>query len=461
MPMKRTTLYFKRIISGGIFFIGCHIACATDLMDVYRDALANDPTFKQAYSTYMANREALPQATAALLPQVLVSAQAGRFKQHVEAGTLIIDADYDAQQWQINATQTLFNYQSWMQVQKAKASVKAAQATFNSAAQDLLLRTSQAYLDILLAQDTLRFAEAKKAANQRQYEQASERFKVGIEPITSVYEAKAGYDQSVADLISARNREINRNENLRKLTNHVYEYISPLRNDKLPLIPPEPNRVEEWIATGIRQNYALAYAKYSMEAARENIKAQTAGNWPTLSLQGNTTNSSASGEGTSSFFIPAYQRISNASLLLNFPIYQGGLVASQTRQAKFQYQTSSEQYEQSYRNILSDTRITFNTVMDGISKVEADRQTVISRVNSLDSTTAQFEVGTRTMVDVVNATQRLFESRVQLASDQYGLIDAELRLKYLAGTLNVTDLQEINAWLNTLRVDRFPPPSAA
>jgi outer membrane protein len=140
---------------------------------------------------------------------------------------------------------------------------------------------------------------------------------------------------------------------------------------------------------------------------------------------------------------------------MNFPVFQGGLVQSQTRQAQYDFQSSSEQMESTYRDVVVNSRIAFNTINDGISKVEADRQTVISQKNSLDSTEAQFEVGTRTMVDVVNAQQKLFEAQEQLAKDQYDLINAMLTLKYLSGTLNVNDIQLVNSWLATTRVNGY------
>ena len=142
---------------------------------------------------------------------------------------------------------------------------------------------------------------------------------------------------------------------------------------------------------------------------------------------------------------------------MNFPVFQGGLVEANTKQAKFDFQTSSEQLEKTYRDVVVNSHVAFNTIIDGISKVKADRQTVVSQQNSLESTEAQFQVGTRTMVDVVNAQQKLFEAQEQLASDQYRLINAMLLLKYLAGSLSVSDLQEVNSWLATTRVAGLPP----
>lgn len=433
---------------------------ATDLMDIYKQALENDTNFKNAYDNYMSSSEAIPQARAALFPQVLINTQVGRNVQNVALANSISDIYYGNTLWQVTASQAIFNYQAWAQIKQAKASVKAAQATFNDAAQNLILRTSKAYFDVLFAKDTLDFAEAKKRANKRQLEQATQRFKVGLDAITSVYEAQAAYDQSVATVISASNNQINQNENLRKLTNHVYETLSPLRDSKIPLIKPEPNDVNEWVDTGLRQNYKLFAAKYSLEVAKENVKAISAGNWPVFAIQSNAAQTH-NATTDSSFFVPTKQTQANVALAMNFPIFQGGLVQSQTRQAQYDYQAVSEQMEQTYRDVEVNSRIAFNTIIDGISKVKADRQTIISQQNSLESTEAQFEVGTRTMVDVVNAQQRLFEAQEQLASDQYNLIYSILNLKYLAGSLNVNDLELVNSWLATTRVNGLFPVAKA
>lgn len=428
---------------------------ATDLMDIYKQALENDTQFKAAYDTYMSSTEAVPQARAALFPQVGINTQVGRNLLNAAVGGQNSSLAYNTNQWQVTASQAIFNYQAWAAVNKAKASVKAAQATFNNAAQNLILRTAKAYFDALLAKDTLDFAEAKKRANKRQYDQATQRFNVGLDAITSVYEAKAAYDQSIATVISSRNNQINQSENLRKLTNHVYEALAPLKDSKIPLIKPEPADVNEWIDAGLKQNYNLLTAKYSLEASKESMKSISSGNWPVFSVQTNATQTHNQVD-AASIFAPSKQLQAGVALAMNFPIFQGGLVQSQTRQAQYNYRNSSEQFESAYRDVVVNSRIAYNTINDGISKVKADRQTIISQQNSLESTEAQFEVGTRTMVDVVNAQQRLFEAQEQLASDQYNLIYSILTLKYLAGTLNVNDLEQVNSWLATTRINGLP-----
>jgi outer membrane protein len=453
---------------------------ATDLMDVYHQALANDPIFKSAYDNFMAQSQQIPQATAALLPQLTSSGFTGLYRQNINGGAFKVDQTYDNITWKLSASQAIFNYEAWSKVQLAKANVKAALANFNDAAQNLILRTAKAYTDLLYAQDTLNYSEAKKRANQRQLEQAQARFNVGFTPITSVYEAQSAYDQSVAEVIQAQNNLINQNENIRRITNHVYENIALLRNNNIPLIKPEPNKPEEWVATGLRQNYALFAAKFSLQAARENIKAQSSGNWPTFNIQANTQQlqqnvisgtSSINAQATtpgqqtldnaisnafSNTFIPQTQTISSVVVSMNFPFYQGGLVEANTKQAQFNFQAASEQLEKAYREVAVNAHISFNNVIAYISKVFADRQTIVSQQSSLESVQAQFNVGTRTMTDVVNAQENLFKAQEQLAKDQYDLINYSLNLKYLAGTLNVIDLEEINTWLATTRINGLP-----
>ena len=413
---------------------------------------------------FLAKSEALPQAWSQLLPQLSAAALVGRNQQFIDAGAFTIQQAYNSNQWKANASQAIFNYQAWEQVKQARASVKAAMAEFNDAAQQMMLRTSHAYLQLLLAKDTLSFAQAKKRANKRQLEQAQERFNVGLDAITAVYEARAAYDQSTAEVIADNNKLMNLNQDLSRITNHTYEHVSPLRNNNIPLISPEPKIVDEWITTGLKQNYSLYSAKYRLQAARESIKASASSNWPVFSIQGNivdTHNSSNAHDGSGStafannLFIPQEQRLAAVSLNANLPLFQGGLVAYKTRQAKYDFQSSVQQLERVYRNVVVSTNIYFNTILDGIEKVKADRQTVMSQQNSVDSVNAQYTVGTRTMTDVVLAQQHLFEAQQQLAADQYILIDSILNLKYFAGTLSVADLEEINAWLDTTRVAKL------
>lgn len=459
---------FRLAFSIAIYALLCFVkpVFATDLMDVYHHALENDPKFKADYSNFLAKSEKLPQAWSLLLPQVSFEALLNRNAQYVSATNILINQRYNGNEWRLAANQDLFNYQAWQQVQQAGAGVKSALASFNDSAQDLILRTAAAYFEILLAQDTLTFAESKKAANQRQLDQANQRFNVGIDTITSVYEAQAAYDQSTSEVIAAKNNLINKNQQLSRITNHLYDYLSPIRNSKIPLIKPEPNNVDSWVDVGLKQNYLLNSAKYQLQAARDNIKSKSAANWPVFSIKSSVIDThfddgpdivtNFSGLATN-ILIPNERRITTVSLNMSLPIFQGGLVASQTRQAKYEFQVSGQQLEKAYRDVIVGSNIAFNTIIDGITKVKADRQTINAQENSLKSVSAQYDVGMRTMTDVVLAQRNLFRAQKQLAGDQYNFIKAILNLKYQAGTLSVNDLEEINAWLETTRINSIAP----
>lgn len=430
---------------------------ATDLLQIYQESLNCDPVFKQAYTTYMANREAVPQAWSALLPQILGTGFIARVRQTpIQPDPITLDnrtfslvppaVTYDSNQWSVTLSQAVFNYQAWSQVSQAKSSVRQAQATFNAAAQNLILRVAQAYFNVLQAEDTLRFTKAENRANKRQLDQATQRYKVGLEAITSMYEAQAAYDTTAAQVITDENNVKNQYENLRRLTNQTYTSLAPLRDAKLPLIKPAPENVQRWVDTALQQNYNFAAARFSMEAARQNIATKASGALPTVTFQANHT---ANANSDDKLVVPPTFAGTNDSvqLALNFPAFQGGLVLSQTRQAKYNFETAAQFLEQSYRDTVVNTRISYNNVIDGLSKVKADRIAVMSAANSAESTEAQYEVGTRTMVDVLLEQQKLFQSQTTLAIDQYTYINAILNLKYAAGTLSAQDIMEINAWL--------------
>lgn len=426
------------------------VSAAPDLIDVYQQALANDPIYKQAYSTYMAAREAEPQAYSRLLPEVLGTGFLNRNRIDSTNPDPVFNVRQQFTQWNytLTITQPVFNVSLWKLEKEASQKVKQAQATFFAASQDLMLRTAKAYFTVLEAKDNLRYARAKERANKRQMDQALQRFKVGLDAITSVYEAQAAYDLSTAEVITEKNNLVNQYENLKKLTNHTYEELDTLKDNHVPLITPEPVNVDDWVSTSLNQNYGLIAASLAKESARTNISVQNAGHLPTIDVQGRVldtnTTATAGVAGTDT-------KEQSIGLRINFPIYQGGLVVSQTRQAVYEFQTAREKYEESYRDTIVNTRISYNNIIDGISTIKADRQAVKSGENSVESTEAQFKVGTRTMVDVVTTQQNLFEAQTKLARDQYNYIQALLQLKYLAGTLSGEDLLQINAWLKTNR----------
>lgn len=453
---KQLSLKLRRLFKNILTLTGISLTLSAqaipDLIDIYQQALANDPTFKQAYSTYMSAREQMPQAMSSLLPLISMTANANYIDYKVKSGNTLLGSErhdgYNQNDFTLNLQQPLLNYSYWLGLKKANHSVKKALATYDNASQDLIIRSATAYFNILQAKDNVTFTKSQMRSNGRSLDQAKQRFKVGLDAITSVYEAQAAFDSSYSLVISAKNNLTNQYENLRLLTNHTYKNISPLKSSHVPLVRPEPVNIDLWTDTALHQNFLLKSKKYSSLASKQNITIQNAGHLPTIDFGANY---SYSNNNSGISFLKQRSNTSKAILTLNIPMYNGGLVVSKTRQASYDYQTNRQLFEQQYRLTIVNTRIAYNTIIDGISNIKADRKAVKSAEKSLESTSAQFKVGTRTMVDVVEQQKNLFQVQTKLASDQYIYILAILKLKYQAGTLNTGDLQEINTWLKTPR----------
>lgn len=420
---------------------------ADDLMEIYSQALQSDPVYQAAKSTRLSNREALPQSVAGLLPAISGTTNTNTNVQETlnlpqGSSTPTGTQRFNSNGYTLSLTQTVFNFATLMQVREASATAKEADATFGAAAQDLLVRVAQDYFNVLQAQDVLRATEAQKASSARQLDQEQERFKVGLDPITSVYDAKAQYDGVVALEIADQNSLRNSQEALRQLTGQYYASIEGLKIE-LPLITPQPADVEQWADVAEKENLTLLAARFATVAARENVKVNFAGHLPSLSAVGSYTRSNTQQYGTPNTNTRA------AGLQLNLPIFEGGLVTSQTRQAEDNYATASANMEDTYRQTIVTVHQQYNNIISGMGQIKADRQAIVSAQASLDSTEESYKVGTRTIVDVLLAQQRLYQTQRTYAQDEYAYLISTILLKQAAGTLTVADLQAINVWLHT------------
>lgn len=424
---------------------------AVDLMHVYQQALQSDPTFQGARATWQANQENLPQARAGLLPNLSAT---GNYQGnntlkdgYPRTGTVSSTFSNNTDGFTLTLTQPLFNYANWNAYKQANAIVKQASATFSAAQQDLMIRVSKAYFSILQAKDNLRFTQAEKAAIARQLDQAKQRYNVGLDAITSVYDAQASYDSIVAQEIAANNDLINRQEELREITGNVYNDLAGV-TDNLPLITPQPENIDAWVEKAQKQNYALQATRYGATAAQENIKINAAGHMPTLNAVASFTNAYASKIDNGANNFPSEANTSAVGLQVAVPIFAGGKVSSQTRQAQFTYQKALADMDATFRKTTDLTRQAYNSIIAGISKIKADKQAIVSAQSSLESTEAAFKVGTRTIVDVLLAQKNLYQAQRNYATDQYTYINNILTLKQQAGTLSPGDLQQINNWLS-------------
>jgi len=422
-------------------------AGAENLMDVLTLAEARDPEFRSVEAAYRAVRELRPQARAQLLlPQVGLSANTTYNEQDIDSeiafgGTSSASVEFNTRGWQVSLTQPVYHYERWIALKQADSRINEAQLTVAAARQELILRAAERYFDTLAAIDSLRFAEAERTALARQLEQTRQRFEVGLIAITDVQEAQAGHDLAVAEAIRAQNQLDNALEALRELTGEFHHELEPL-GTALPLAPPDPDDIERWTTRALGQNLRLQEALAATETAEREIDRQAAGHLPTLDIVGSHGFNKQGGR-----FGGTDIDATAIGFELNVPIYAGGQVLSLTREARHRHDEALERLEQQRRATERETRNAYLGVISGISRVQALRQAVVSSETAVAATTAGFEVGTRTSVDVVTAERELFRAKRDYARARYDYILDSLRLKRAAGTLAPEDIAEVNSWL--------------
>ena len=441
---------------------------AASLLDVYEQALVNDPIIKEAFANKEAIIEAKPQARSFILPQLSGSASfsdndsdgQSTFQQKIinpingEEVVITNNTDFlqesETLQWDVTLRQAIFDYGSWMNLRKANKTVAQAEIDYLAAEQDLIIRVANAYFNVLAAEDTLEAEQAARQAIEKQLDQAQKRFDVGLIAITDVQEAQAAYDQSIANEITSKRNLATAKESLRAITDSYPGQLNKPDNN-LPLIMPNPQSESDWVETSLEQNLSYLSAQVGVEIAKSEIKVQRSGHLPTIGIQASKrdidTDSFRSDSGSE--FTPADNENINegVGVQLNLPLYSGGQVTSRVRQAVARHRASKEKLERVARETTRIARDSYLGVISGIATVKALQQSVKSSATALQATEAGYEVGTRTTVDVLDARRRLYSSQKNLAISKYDYLKNILQLKQAAGTLTQSDLEQINNWL--------------
>lgn len=431
---------------------------AETLMQVYQQALMNDPTFKKAQADWRAAQENLSlarsgngKAGSGLFPYINLNAQINRTHQSVDWGNVSGNGDYSGNAYLLNLTQPIFNYATWKSISSAKFSVKAATATYLAAAQNLMFRTAQSYFVALQAWDQLAYTREQKKSDYTQWVIAKQKFAVGLVAKTEVYEAQAQYDQTKAQEIADKNTLASKLEELRAITGHLYDSLAPLRR-VIPLVLPTPRHIDSWVAIATKQNYTLQSNLYTMLADQENVKAAAAGRYPSLTgtaaFGGATVGVPGLETATSNNLQTLKTTFGLIGLNLSFPVYQGGYVTHKTKQARYNYLSASQQLDFTHRDVIRQTREAYLTVDSSIHKINADHATIASQNSKLQTTVAGHRAGTRTMSDVLDAISDFYQATSQWSEDRYSYVINILALKEQAGTLSPQDLSQMESWLD-------------
>ncbi|HLQ07512.1 MAG TPA: TolC family outer membrane protein [Steroidobacteraceae bacterium] len=437
-------------------------APAKDLLGVFEDAVHNDPVIRQADANRLAAREARPQALAAVLPQLNGTAgvtgdhNAGEtpiFGTNPNGTPLVISAparlDTSTRSWGVNLRQNLFSWANWMTLKEASREVAQAEATYQAAEQQLILRVAQAYFNVLSAEDGLEANQASLEAISRQLDQANKRFEVGLIAITDVQEAKAARDTAAAAVIAAKRTLATSEDQLQEITGEKYPQLAKPGTD-MPLKNPEPADQSRWVNISLEQNLSLISSRLGAEIARDNVRVAVGGHLPTLDLvagrsfQRQGVNENFAGE---RFGYDSYFNDRQIGVQLTVPIFSGGFTQSKVRQTQYLWIAAKEAVVQSSRATERQARDAYLGVISGIARVQALRQALESSRTALKATEAGYEVGTRTAVDVLNSRKTLVQAQTDYSGSRYDYIVSVLQLRLAAGNLDRAQLTDINNWL--------------
>lgn len=419
------------LIAGSFLSLNAH---ALNLLQVYQEALANDAQFASARAALTAGQEKTTQGRAGLLPTLGV----GGSRNRVDPPNLPMNIT--TTNYAVTLTQPLFRLGNWEQYQQGKLSVAVSEAQFAQAQQDLIVRVSQAYFDVLASQDTLASVQAQKTAITEQLASAKRNFEVGTTTITDTHEAQARYDLVVAQEFAALSDLEIKRAALQQIIGKPAGELSPLRPG-VKLSAPEPAVIENWVQSAEQQNYGVLSQQLAVEIAQREIKRNRANHYPTVDLEASRSHSDRSIGTTSSGFT------NSVGVKWSMPLFAGFAVTSRVRETIALEDQQRANLENARRTAAQGARQSFLGVNSGLAQVKALEAAEISSQSALESNRLGYQVGVRINIDVLNAQQQLYSTRRDLAKARYDTIVNGLRLKSAAGSLREDDLQQVNSLL--------------
>lgn len=452
-------------------------ADATDLIAAYQRALQNDPQLREAEANRLAAIEAKPQAQSALLPQLSASGAATRERDTGSTTTTVplvtpgsggpvqqLSYGVSGQtttishQYGLTLRQSVFNWSNWKVLQRADAQLAQAEADYESAQQDLVERVAERYFGVLSAQDDLEAQVAALASIDRQLEQAELRYKAGLVALTDVQEAHAERDAGAAAVIESKRQVAAARELLWEVTGESFDALARPA-DPFQTRNPDPANEEQWVQMALRQNLALVSSRLAADIARENVSVAQGGHAPSVDIVAGRFRNTSNGEslfpdGSSAGGTAVDETARTISLQITFPLYTGGAVSSQVRQAVYLQRAAKERLERVARATERAARDAYLGVQSEAARVTALQQAVSSGGIALEATEAGYAAGTRSAVDVLQARRTWIQARTNYAHSRYDYLINVLKLQQAAGILSEQSLDGVNALL------REPAPPA-
>ncbi|MFG6666319.1 TolC family outer membrane protein [Halomonas sp. HNIBRBA4712] len=450
---------------------------AADLITITRDALNNNAELASARSEFSGVEAARDVVSGNLLPQVNASGNVTHNRQFESqstvrptagapgaeggvgagagagAGGFSQDDNYNSVSLSLEATQALYNAAVSRQVDQAERQIDQQVYLLAATEQQLLLDVVSAYFDILRAYEVLEARQAQERAIGRQLEQSSEQFEVGLIAITEVEEARATFDQSRAERIAAESNLQVAFEVLEQLTGRRYANIESLGD--MPVGLPVPDERDYWVDQALERNPQVLAQRAGIEVSRAAVEVARADRLPTFQAFTNYQYSETDIDYTS-----GHNASGQLGLSASVPIYTGGSTSASIRQNTFQLESSQYDFESQRRNTIQQVRSLYTQVSNDVETVEARQQAIVSTRSALEATQAGYEVGTRNIVDVLNAEQNLYNAIANYAESRYDYVVNLLSLRQQSGLLDVAALEEVNAWLTGDQVNFTLPETS-
>ena len=442
--MQMKINFYKKFL---IFLVSSSYLSSESILEIYNEALENDPTYKSAEYSYLADKEIVVQGRAALLPSITLSGSTN-WNEYYQND--ILQQEYNSFSKSARVSQPLFRLDAWFNFKRSKSLTDAAEADFAYEQQSLLLRTAELYFGVLRAIDNLNAAISEEKAIKKQLDQAQQRYEVGLSAITGVQEAQLAYDLSKASRINAEGNLFSAREALNALIGREIFSLNELGED-LNVSSPYPNSKEEWVELALKNNYQLKASQLRKKAAKNNARNAASNHLPKIDIVGSASESETNQFNYEGFEIngqgipvPAVTGRRNYAIQMSVPIFQGGAVSSRRKQAYSQYNQADENTLFTERRVIQEVRSQFSNVVTLVANVTAQKQAVISATSALEATQIGYKVGTRNVVDLLQAEKNLYSAEKNLANAKYDYILANLRLALASGTISPSDIVDIN-----------------
>ena len=418
-----------------------------DLISLYRAAENYDADIAAAELAYEAEKEGESISLASLLPSIKGSISAARIHTN---GQFQSNNNFRTKNYALSLTQPIISMPSWYTLNASEQNTLKAQTIYLAAKQNLILDVSSAYFTVLREQENLRSDRSQETAFKRQYEQAKEQFDVGLIAITGVHEARASYDSAITSRIRSEGKLTIAKENLSRITGEPVIDLETLQK-KFPIAIDEKQTADQWVESAYQNNLDIKAADFTLKILQQELKSKKAQHLPTLDLSADYNITKFNGYTTSGFtrgIKAGDDERSNVTLSLNIPFYSGGGTQANVRQTRIKVEQAKRLLTSAQRKARIDTRTEYINIKTNIQTVESLGQNIISRESALEATREGYKVGTRNIVEVLDAERNYYIALRDYANARFDFVESSLRIKRAAGSLNIKDLEELNTWLS-------------